>query len=104
MSPTRISEVTDAVLEEVRAWQQRPLATLYPVVYFDCIFAELRVDGVVRTQAVYVAIAITLEGPKEVLGLWIGREAKEGAKFWPAVPTELRQRGLEDVFIFCVNW
>jgi putative transposase len=103
VSPTLISEVTDAVLEEVRAWQQRPLAALYPVVYLDCIFVKLRVDGVVRTQAVYVAIAINLQGLKEVLGLWIGREAKEGAKFWLAVLTELQQRGLEDVFIFCVD-
>ena len=73
------------------------------MVYLDCIFVKLRVDGVVRTQAVYVAIAITLDGIKEVLGLWVGREAKEGAKFWLAVLTELRQRGLEDVFIFCVD-
>jgi putative transposase len=103
ISPTLISEVTDTVLEEVRAWQQRPLEGLYPVVYLDCIFAKLRVDGVVRTQAVYLAIAINLQGLKEVLGMWVGREAKEGAKFWLGVLSELRQRGLEDVFIFCVD-
>ena len=77
VSPNLISEVTDAVLPEVKAWQSRPLEPLYPVVYLDCIFVKLRVDGVVRTQAVYVAIGITLEGIKEVLGLWVGREAKE---------------------------
>ena len=100
VSPSLISEVTDAVLAEVKAWQARPLEALYPVIYLDCIFVKLRVDGVVRTQAVYVAIAITLSGLKEVLGLWVGREAKEGATFWLAVLTELQQRGLEDVFIF----
>lgn len=103
VSPSLISEVTDAVLPEVKAWQARPLEALYPVVYLDCIFVKLRVDGVVRTQAVYVAIAINLGGMKEVLGLWVGREAKEGATFWLAVLTELQQRGLEDVFIFCVD-
>lgn len=103
VSPTLISEVTDAVLSEVKAWQSRPLEALYPVVYLDCIFVKLRVDGTVRTQAVYVAIAINLRGLKEVLGLWIGREAKEGATFWLSVLTELQQRGLEDVFIFCVD-
>ena len=103
VSPTLISEVTDAVLDEVKAWQKRPLEALYPVVYLDCIFVKLRVDGVVRTQAVYVAIAINLQGLKEVLGLWVGREQKEGAKFWLSVLTELKQRGVEDVFIFCVD-
>ena len=103
VSSSLISEVTDAVLSEVKAWQQRPLAALYPVVYLDCIFVKLRVDGMVRTQAVYVAIGINLAGIKEVLGLWVGREAKEGATFWLAVLTELQQRGLEDVFIFCVD-
>lgn len=102
-SPSLISEVTDAVVAEVRAWQARPLEALYPVIYLDCIFVKLRVDGVVRTQAVYLAIAITLGGLKEVLGLWVGREAKEGATFWLSVLTELQQRGLEDVFIFCVD-
>jgi putative transposase len=101
VSPALISEVTDAVLEEVRVWQQRPLNELYPVVYLDCIYVKLRVEGVVRTQAVY--IAINLQGLKEVLGMWIGREAKEGAKFWLGVLNELKQRGLEDVFIFCVD-
>ena len=110
VSPTLISEVTDAVLEEVKGWQARPLAELYPVVYLDCIFVKLRVDGVVRSQAVYVAIAINeleggshlnLDGIKEVLGLWVSHS--EGAKFWLGVLTELKQRGLEDAFIFCVD-
>jgi len=103
VSPTLISEVTDAVLAEVKAWQQRPLEALYPVVYLDCIFVKLRVEGVVRTQAVYLAIAINLQGLKEVLGMWVGKDQKEGAKFWLSVLNELKQRGLDDVFIFCVD-
>ncbi len=103
VSPTLISEVTDAVLAEVKLWQQRPLDSLYPVIYLDCIFAKLRVEGVVRTQAIYIAIAINLQGLKEVLGMWVGKEQKEGAKFWLAVLNELKQRGLDDVFIFCVD-
>ena len=103
VSPTLISEVTDAVLAEVKVWQQRPLDALYPVVYLDCIFVKLRVEGVVRTQAVYLAIAINLQGLKEVLGMWVGKDQKEGAKFWLSVLNELKQRGLDDVFIFCVD-
>lgn len=103
VSSSLISEITDAVLPELKAWQSRALEALYPVIYLDCIYVKLRVDGSVRTQAVYVAIAINLDGLKEVLGLWIGREAKEGATFWLSVLTELQQRGLEDVFIFCVD-
>ena len=103
VSPTLISEVTEAVLAEVKLWQQRPLDALYPVVYLDCIFVKLRVEGVVRTQAVYLAIAINLQGLKEVLGMWVGKDQKEGAKFWLSVLSELKQRGLGDVFIFCVD-
>lgn len=101
VSPTLISTVTDAVLEQVKAWQNRPLAALYPIVYLDCIFVKLRESGVVRSQAVFVAIGVNLEGHKEVLGLWI--EANEGAKFWLGVLSELKSRGLEDVLIFCVD-
>ena len=103
VSSSLISEVTDAVLGEVKAWQSRPLEALYPVIYLDCIYVKLRVDGSVRTQAVYVAIAINLDGVKEVLGLWIGTDATEGSRFWLSVLTELQHRGLEDVFIFCVD-
>lgn len=103
LSPSSISTITDAVIDEVNAWQSRPLEALYPVVYLDCIYVKLRVEGSVRTQAVYVAIAINLDGVKEVLGLWVGKEAHEGARFWLSVLTELQQRGLEDVFIFCVD-
>ena len=103
LSPSSISTITDAVIDEVNEWQSRPLEALYPVVYLDCIYVKLRIEGSVRTQAVYVAIAINLDGVKEVLGLWVGKEAQEGARFWLSVLTELQQRGLEDVFIFCVD-
>lgn len=103
VSPSLISEVTKAVLEDLRLWQNRALDVLYPVVYLDCINAKLRVDGIVRNQAVYVAIGINLDGQKDALGLWVGKEAHEGASFWLSVLNDLKHRGLEDVFIFCVD-
>jgi putative transposase len=101
ISPTLISQVTDAVREEVKLWQMRPLDELYPVVYLDCIFVKLRHEGVVKSQAVFVAIGLNLDGNKDVLGLWI--ERSEGATFWLGVLNDLKNRGLEDVFIFCVD-
>ena len=100
VSPTLISSVTDAVIEEVKAWQARPLEALYPIVYLDCIHVKVR-DGSVRVKAVYLAIAINLAGEKEVLGLWIAQT--EGAKFWLQVVTELKNRGVQDIFIACVD-
>jgi len=101
VSPTLISNVTDAVLEEVRAWQSRPLDRLYPIVFLDALVIKMRDSGQVQNRAVYVAIGITMEGLKEVLGLWTS--ANEGAKFWLQVLTELKNRGLQDVFIACVD-
>jgi putative transposase len=101
VSPTLISNVTDSVLEEVRAWQSRPLDPLYPIVYLDALVIKMRDNGQVQNRAVYVAIGITLEGQKEVLGLWTS--ANEGAKFWLQVLTELRNRGLQDIFITCID-
>lgn len=101
VSPTLISNVTDSVLEEVRAWQNRPLDPLYPIVYLDALVVKMRDNGQVQSRAVYVAIGITMEGHKEVLGLWTS--ANEGAKFWLQVLTELRNRGLQDIFITCVD-
>ena len=83
VSPTFISNVTDAVLDEVRTWPFRPLASVYPILYFDALFVQSRQEGPVQTKAVYVALGITVEGEKELLGLWL-RET-EGAKFWLAV-------------------
>ena len=100
VSPTLISSVTDAVIDEVKAWQARPLDTLYPIVYLDCIHVKVR-DGSVRVKAVYLAIGINMSGEKEVLGLWIAQT--EGAKFWLQVVTELKNRGVQDIFIACVD-
>ncbi|MBW8858934.1 MAG: IS256 family transposase [Caulobacter sp.] len=101
VSPDLISRVTDAVLEEVRAWQTRPLDRLYPVVFFDALRVKIRDEGLVRNKAVYVALAITAEGDKEVLGLWI--EQTEGAKFWLKVMNELKARGVGDILIAVVD-
>jgi putative transposase len=101
VSPTLISNVTDAVLDEVRAWQSRPLASVYPILYFDALFVKSRQEGPVQTKAVYVALGITMEGEKELLGLWLSES--EGAKFWLSVFTELKTRGVEDCFIACVD-
>lgn len=96
-----ISTVTDSVMEEVTAWQNRPLDSVYPIVYLDALHTKMRDNGHVVNRAVYVALGVTLEGNKEVLGLWIGQS--EGAKFWLKVVTELRNRGVADIFIACVD-
>jgi putative transposase len=101
VSPTLLSNITDAVLDEVRTWQARPLASVYPIVYFDALFVKSRQEGPVHTKAVYVALGITVEGEKELLGLWLSES--EGAKFWLTILTELKTRGVEDCFIACVD-
>lgn len=101
VSAALISEVTDAVVEEVKAWQSRPLEPVYPILYLDALFVKMRHEGRVENRAVYVAIGVDLEGRKDVLGLWTN--ASEGAKFWLAVLTELRNRGVKDLFIVCVD-
>ena len=100
VSPSLISNVTDAVIDEVKLWQARPLDQVYPILYLDCIHVKVR-DGAVRAKAVYLAIGITLAGEKEVLGLWLSQN--EGAKFWLQVVTELKNRGVQDIFIACVD-
>jgi len=101
VSPDLISRVTDAVLEEVQDWQNRPLDRVYPVIFFDALRVKIRDEGLVRNKAVYVALALTMEGEKEVLGLWI--EQTEGAKFWLKVINELKNRGVQDVLIAVVD-
>ena len=101
ISPDLVSAVTDSVLEEVRAWQNRPLESTYAVVYFDALRVKIRDEGVVRNKAVYLAIGIDCTGHKDVLGLWI--EQSEGAKFWLRVMNELRARGLSDILIAVVD-
>ena len=101
VSPDFISKITDAVLEEVREWQSRPLDPVYPVVFFDALRVKIRDEGLVRNKAVYVALGVTPEGTKDILGLWI--ETSEGAKFWLRVMNELKNRGVEDILIAVVD-
>src|SRR5438105_13381093 len=101
VSPTLISTITDAVLDEVRTWQARPLASVYPILYFDALFVQSRQGGPVQRRAVYLALGRTMDGEKELLGLWLS--ASEGAKFWLSVFTELHNRGVQDCFIACVD-
>lgn len=101
ISPALITKVTDAVKEQVVEWQNRPLDGLYPIVYMDCIVVKVRQDGTVINKAVFLALGINLEGHKELLGLWLAEN--EGAKFWLGVLTELKNRGLQDILIACVD-
>lgn len=101
VSPTLISKVTDAVKEQVIEWQNRPLDALYPIVYLDCIFVKVRHDGSVINKAVFLALGINTAGHKELLGMWLAEN--EGAKFWLSVLTELKNRGLQDILIACVD-
>jgi putative transposase len=101
VSPELISAVTDAVLDEIAEWQNRPLEALYPLVFFDALRVKIRDEGTVRNKAVYVALGVRADGRKEILGLWI--EQTEGAKFWLRVMTELKNRGVEDILIAVVD-
>jgi len=101
VSPSLISEVTEGVMEEARAWQNRPLEPFYGVVFLDALYVKMRHEGRVENRAVYVALGINLEGRKDVLGLWTS--PNEGAKFWLNVLTELRNRGVRDIFLVCVD-
>jgi len=101
VSPDLISRVTDEVMDEVRSWQSRPLDEVYPIIIFDALRVKIRDEGVVRNKAVYLALGFTMEGHKEVLGLWI--EQTEGAKFWLRVMNEIKNRGVNDVFITVVD-
>jgi putative transposase len=96
-----ISRVTDAVLEDIQTWRTRPLAAVYPIVYFDRLMVRVREDGSVSSRACYLAIGQTTEGDREALGIWW--QETEGAKFWLAVLNDLHQRGVEDVLIACVD-
>jgi putative transposase len=96
-----ISRVTDAVLADVEAWRTRPLDAVYPIAYFDCLMVKVREDRSVRTRACYLAIGVTVDGEREVLGIWW--QDTEGAKFWLAVLNDLHHRGVEDVLVCCVD-
>jgi putative transposase len=101
VSPDLISTITDAVLGEVTEWRNRPLDKIYPVLFIDGFVVKARLDGLVCNRTVYVVYAITLEGKKEVLGLYLGEN--EGSKFWLYVLTELKNRGMDDIFILCAD-
>jgi putative transposase len=101
VSPDLISTVTDAVIDEVRAWQSRPLDAVYPIVYLDALVVKVKDQGRVSNKAIYLAIGVNLSGLKEVLGMWASET--EGAKFWLAIITELKNRGLKDIYIACVD-
>jgi putative transposase len=101
ISPTLVSNVTDAVLDEIKAWQARPLEAIYPIVYFDALFFKVREGNQIQNKAVYVALGINMEGKKELLGLWLGQT--EGAKFWLGIFNELKTRGLQDILIAAVD-
>jgi putative transposase len=101
VSPTLVSQVTDAITEEITLWQNRPLEEVYPIMYLDAVRVKVRHNSTVINKAVYLAIGITWDGAKEVLGMWIAET--EGAKFWLQVVTELKNRGVTDIFIACVD-
>jgi putative transposase len=101
VSPDLVSAVTDAVLEEVAIWQNRPLEPVYPLVFFDALRVKIRDEGLVRNKAIHIALGVRADGTKEVLGLWI--EQNEGAKFWLRVMNELKNRGTEDILLAVVD-
>src|SRR5713101_5056962 len=101
VSPTLISNVTEAVMDEVRQWQMRQLAPIYPIVYVDCLVVNVRENQRVLNKALYLVLAVDLNGQKDLLGMWLAQT--EGAKFWLSVLTELQNRGVKDIFIACVD-
>jgi len=101
VSPDLVSSVTDGVQDLVREWQTRPLDEVYPIVYLDAIRVKIRMEGVVRNRCIFIAIGVNLQGVKETLGMWSAEN--EGAKFWLSVLTEIKNRGVRDIFIACVD-
>ncbi|KXO10587.1 Mobile element protein [Marinobacter excellens LAMA 842] len=101
ISATLVSKVTERVIDQVHEWQNRPVDPIYPIVYLDCIVLKIRQDKRVINKSLYLALGINMEGQKELLGLWLAET--EGAKFWLSVLTELKNRGLEDILIACVD-
>jgi putative transposase len=101
ISESLISKVTDGIIDEVRAWQNRPLEAVYPVVFFDCLVVKIRHEKRIINKSVYIALGIDSSGKKDILGLWISET--EGAKFWLANFTELKNRGMNDMLIACTD-
>lgn len=101
ISVSSVTRVTDSVIEQVIEWQNRTLDSLYPIIYFDCLVVKVRQHLTVINKAIYLALAVNMDGQKELLGIWISQN--EGAKFWLSVMTELKNRGIEDILIACVD-
>ena len=101
ISESLISKITDDVMDDVKAWQNRPLEPVYPIVFFDCLVLKVRQDTRIINKAVYVAVGIDPSGQKDILGLWISEN--EGAKFWLSNLTEMKNRGMRDMLISCTN-
>ena len=101
ISKDLISTITDGVIDEVTRWQNRPLDSVYPILYLDCIHVKSRDNNIVINKAVYLAIAVNIDGKKELLGIWVGKN--EGSKFWMQVVTELKNRGVEQIYVACVD-
>ena len=101
MSHETISNITDAVLDEVKAWQSRPLDPVYPIIYLDALVVKVRDSHQVRNKAAHIAVGVDLDGVKHVLGIWV--QTSEGAKFWAGVLAELRNRGIQDTLIVCCD-
>lgn len=101
ISTSLVSRVTDNIIDDITAWQNRPLSSLYPIVYLDCIVVKIRQDKQIINKAIYLALGVNLEGKKELLGMWVSEN--EGAKFWLGVLTELQNRGVQDILIACVD-
>jgi hypothetical protein len=101
VSATLISKVTEQVLDQITSWQARPLDSVYPIVYLDCIVIKIRENQTIINKAIYLALGVNMEGHKDLLGLWISQN--EGAKFWLSVLTELKARGVQDILIACVD-
>jgi transposase-like protein len=101
ISSSLVSRVTDNILDDITAWQNRPLSSVYPIVYLDCIVVKVRQDKQIINKAIYLALGVGLDGRKELLGMWLSEN--EGAKFWLGVLTELQNRGVQDILIACVD-
>ena len=101
ISKDLISTITDGIIDEVTKWQNRPLDSIYPILYLDCIHVKSRDNNVIINKAVYLALAVNMEGQKELLGIWVGKN--EGSKFWMQVVTELKNRGVEQIYVACVD-
>ena len=101
VSAELISKVTDGVLEDIVIWQNRPLDSTYPIVYLDCIYVKSRDNHTIVNKAVYIAIGVNMEGRKDLLGIWVGKN--EGSKFWMQIVTELKNRGVESIYVACVD-